>query len=37
MNEIIYYENSVTAEELYFLQATVGFGQVNMKQADKDK
>lgn len=35
MNEIIYYENSVTAEELCFLQSAVGFGQANMKQADK--
>lgn len=35
MNEIIYYENSVTAEELCFLQAAVGFGHANMEQADK--
>jgi GNAT superfamily N-acetyltransferase len=35
MNQIIYYENSVTAEELCFLQAAVGFGQANIKQADK--
>lgn len=35
MNEIIYYENSVIAEELCFLQAAVGFGKANMEQADK--
>lgn len=35
MNEIIYYKNSVTAEELCFLQALVGFGQANLMQADK--
>lgn len=33
--KIIYYENSVTAEELCFLQAAVGFGQANVMQADK--
>lgn len=35
MNEINYYENSVTAEELCFLQASVGFGHGDLKQADK--
>jgi GNAT superfamily N-acetyltransferase len=35
MNKIIYYENSITAEELCFLQASVGFGEANLKQADK--
>ena len=35
MNEIVYYENCVTAEELCYLQAAVGFGQANMEQADK--
>ena len=35
MNEIIYYDNSVTAEDLCFLQASVGFGYANLMQADK--
>lgn len=35
MNEIVYYENSVTAEELCYLQEAVGFGEANVKQADK--
>ncbi|WFR59577.1 GNAT family N-acetyltransferase [Anaerocolumna sp. AGMB13025] len=35
MNDIIYYENTVTAEELCLLQAAVGFGQANIEQADK--
>lgn len=34
MSEIIYYENKVTAEELCFLQASVGFGQANRLQAE---
>lgn len=34
MNEIIY-KQSVTAEELCFLQAAVGFGKANIEQADK--
>jgi GNAT superfamily N-acetyltransferase len=35
MDEIVYYENSVTAEEFYFLQESVGFGQLNLLQAEK--
>ena len=35
MNEIIYYENSLLAEDLCFLQEVVGFGQANLMQADK--
>ena len=35
MSEIIYYENTVTAEELCYLQKVVGFGEANVKQAAK--
>ncbi len=35
MKEIKYYENEVTAKELYFLQESVGFGKANLMQAEK--
>jgi GNAT superfamily N-acetyltransferase len=35
MNEVIYYENAVSAEELLYLQDSVGFGKGNLMQADK--
>lgn len=35
MNEIIYYENNILAEELLYLQDSVGFGKGNLAQADK--
>jgi GNAT superfamily N-acetyltransferase len=35
MYKVTYYENQVTAEELQYLQESVGFGKANLVQADK--
>jgi GNAT superfamily N-acetyltransferase len=35
MMDVLYYENDVSAQELVFLQASVGFGHADLLQADK--
>jgi GNAT superfamily N-acetyltransferase len=35
MSEIVYYENTITVKDLYFLQNSVGFGKANLMQAEK--
>ncbi|MDF2590044.1 MAG: family acetyltransferase [Anaerocolumna sp.] len=35
MYEITFYENQVTAEELLYLQESVGFGKANLLQSEK--